>query len=565
MPTLVDHFEGATPIIGTPGAAFDADETTVAVVLGNTEVGWDIGTVEDVDTIRIRWSFGTMYPGFGAAAGFAIDVSTGTSAGPWVEILADDDPHLTAGVSYPQDFEISYELVSVETGRYWRFRSTEVGNNDLFTINGFETIPDDPDADPIDPGYVPPAPAKAILEIYVHDEDATRWGTAEWGDNPPTGATGIWSGAGWQDVTPQGVRAHIQWGSRRPERGILADQDPASWRVETYDPDRVLDPGNPDSPYAPQLVAGVPIRISHNGGVIRTGEIDQLAYAYKGPDYRGDILASDTIAITSRTDVPDSSVLADTLLERIQDAIDASGLAIGGIPIRPTGPAEAATVPLSAQIDGFASVWKHASAAAREALWVLFVRANGQLDMRPWGVPLDRGAEIDDRILADLVATASEDGTYSVVRVADASAVEIERVAAPLPRYGRRVYERTETTEDAEAWADAILAERAWPGVQWSPGIIHPLTAADVDMLGRLEIMERVQLTKAGAVSVSGRVLGGELWVQHEKGPDAGATWLFRFYVATDGATALGLTTLVDDDDGEPLVDDDDGDYLEAD
>lgn len=58
---------------------------------------------------------------------------------------------------------------------------------------------------PVDPGYEPPDPGRAILEIYVHDEDATRWGTATWSaDLIPTGTEGIWSGAGWQDVTRGG-------------------------------------------------------------------------------------------------------------------------------------------------------------------------------------------------------------------------------------------------------------------------------------------------------------------------------------------------------------------------
>ena len=73
-----------------------------------------------------------------------------------------------------------------------------------------------PPPDPEDPGYTPPLPARAILEIYVHDEDATRWGTATWADGPATGTDGIWSGAGWQDVTPQGVNAHIIMGRPSP-------------------------------------------------------------------------------------------------------------------------------------------------------------------------------------------------------------------------------------------------------------------------------------------------------------------------------------------------------------
>ena len=564
---LVDHFEGATPVTGTPGMAFDADETTIATVLGNQEVAWDIGSAETVDLIRLSWSYGTMHPGFGAAGPFAIDIAA-APGGPWTEVLSDSDPVATAGVSYPDDFELTYELTSPETSRYWRLRSWTANNNDFFTINGYEDIPDDPDEPPVDPGYEAPGPGGAILEIYVHDEDASRWGVATWATGPATGTEGIWSGAGWQDVTPQGFMAHVLWGSARPDRGILADQDAASWRITTYDPERVLDPGNPDSPWAPQLLPTVPIRISHetSGRVIRTGYIDDLTYEYKAPEYRGDILATGPIAMANRAEVPDDSSLADTLLERVQDAITAAGIAVGGFPMLPTGPAEASAVPLSPRIEGFASVWRHISSAAREALWVAYETSDAKIGLRSWGAPLERGLEITSPMLENMLSTVSEDGTYSSVRVNNADdTLMIERVAAPLPRYGRRTFERTETTEDPEGWADAVLADRAWPGVQYRPGSIRPRTAADVDMLGGIEIMERVQLTHAGVVSVSGRILGGEMWVQHRGGP-SGPTWRFRFTIATDGATAIGLTTLVADGTGDTLVDDATlTDYLEAD
>jgi hypothetical protein len=568
---LVDRWAGLLdgPVIAgtsTQGAWFDGDDTTVGIMLGTsgTPNSFVIDALTDVavDIFRISWSFGTMHPGFGAAAGFAID--TGSSAtGPWTEILADADPHLTAGVSYPQDFELEYELAATETSRYWRVRATEPGNNDIFTINAWEDVPDDPDDPPVDPGFTPPEPARAILEIYVHDEDASRWGTATWATGPATGTEGIWSGAGWQDVTPEGLNAHITWGARRPERGILADQDTASWRVQTYDPDRVLDPGNADSPFYPQLVAGVPIRISHDGMVIRTGYIDRLTFAHKAPDYRGEILATDTIALLAKARVPDASVLDDTLYDRISDAINAAGIAVGGIPI-PGGLTGGPS--LSAEPTGDNSVWDHVTAAAREVLWVPFIDAAGGLQLRSWGAPLDRGREVTDEHLEDLQSFVSEDGTYSAVLVNDATGSStIDRVVAPLPRYGRRYYERTETTTDPEGWADAVLADRAWPGVQYVPGTIHCFTAADVDHFGSLEVMERLRITVAGAVSVTGRILGGELWAENKHGRP-GATWMFRFQIATDGSSAIGLTTLVADGTGEVLLDDaTETDYLEAD
>jgi hypothetical protein len=118
---------------------------------------------------------------------------------------------------------------------------------------------------------------------------------------------------------------------------------------------------------------------------------------------------------------------------------------------------------------------------------------------------------------------------------------------------------------DPEGYAAAILAERPWPGVQYIPGAIHCFTAADVQYFGSLEIMERVTITVAGAVSVQGRILGGELFVEHRAHDDKGAKWIFNFAIATDGATAIGLTTLVASGTGETLLDSaSHTDYLEA-
>jgi hypothetical protein len=90
--------------------------------------------------------------------------------------------------------------------------------------------------------------------------------------------------------------------------------------------------------------------------------------------------------------------------------------------------------------------------------------------------------------------------------------------------------------------------------------------ATDVDYFGSIEIMERVSCTVPGVVSVTGRVLGAELFVEHKADDTRGAKWQFLFAVATDGSSEVGLTTLVADGTGDTLLDDDTGtDYLEAD
>jgi len=423
-----------------------------------------------------------------------------------------------------------------------------------------------PEPPPEDPGYTPPEAGRAILEIYVHDEDATRWGTATWGDNPPTGTTGIWSGAGWQDVTPQGVSAHVTWGSTRPERGILAEQEAQSWLVTTYDPDRRLDPGNVDGPFYPQIVSGVPIRIRFETSAtpIRTGVIDRISYKYRAPQYRGQIIASSSIAVAHRADVPADSILGDDLRSRIRDAVTASGVTIGGVPLLGFDDSYP-DIDLSPRIEGVANLWDHINKAGQEVGWVIYEDEHGTFQSRPYANPMDRGRELTYENLEDLEALSSDDGVYSVVRVknADGSAT-IERVAAPLPRYGRIVYERNETTIDPESWADALLADRAWPGTTWIPGVVWCFDAADVEYFATLELLERLRVIVPGVVAVEGTVLGMELWV--EQRTETRARWLFLPKLATAGATSLGITTLVADQSGEALIDDQSGtDFLEAD
>jgi len=426
-----------------------------------------------------------------------------------------------------------------------------------------------PEPPPVDPGYETPDPPHAILEIYVHDEGATRWGTATWGDDPPTGTTGIWSGEGWQDITPQGINAHVTFGSTRAERGILARQEAQSWLVTTYDPDRVLDPGNVDSPYYPQLISGVPIRLSNagSGRVVRTAVVDRISYQYKRPDYRGTILASSTIARLYRAEVPADSILGDTLRERIIDAVTSSGIAIGGIAI--TGFDDSyPDIPLATLGENPRTVWETIYQACEEVGWIPYEDEHGTIQVRPYGNPVDRGSEITYANLEDLTSESSEDGVYSVVRVLneDGSAV-VERVAAPLPRYGRVAFTDRENvrTIDPDGYAAAILADRAWPGITWTPGTVWAFDAAEVDFYCSLELVERVGLVFPGVLDVSGVILGMEVWVESRTAERS--RWLFLPHMAVDGSSSPGAPALlVADDDGSFLMaDDGSGDYLEAD
>lgn len=528
-----------------------SDDVTSAAAALADDAFWrgDYGSVATIGTLD-------AVLGFEDAGAVTVYVQGGDAA-DWSDAATVVQVDLTATGGFTAD-ELHITWDGSEH-RYWRLVLDAPQGVEVFEVGLGEVAE-----------HVPQEPARAILEIYVHDEDASRWGTATWATGAATGTEGIWSAAGWQDVTPQGVTAHIIWGSREPDKGILARQNAASWNVETYDPDRILDPGNADSPYYPQIVAGTPIRISHDTTIIRTGLIDRIGYKYKAPDYRGQLLCTDTISLLNQAKVPEDSILGDTLITRVQDAIEAAGVAVGGIPLPPSGAGFTypAIAPLDTDNPRERSVWDHITAACEEVLFVPFIGNTAGLGLRNWGFPLDRGREITAANLEDLESVSHEDGLYSVVRVQgdDPLVAPIEREAAPLPRYGRRVYERTELTVDPEGFADAVLQERSWPGVRYSPGTIHCWTAEDVDYFGSLQIMERVTVTVPGTVSVEGRILGGELWVQHFQGSDDGATWQFTFAVATEGSTAIGLTTLVSSQAGDTLLDSQtETDYLEAD
>ena len=489
------------------------------------------------------------------------------------------DPSYTvssSGVPGGTDYRVRYVMASTETHQYWRLRArttiVDLGFRCGSRVRTFEIFgavaPTEP---PVDPGYEPPEAGHAILEIYVHDESASRWDVAIWGDNDGIveGTEGVWSGAGWEDVTPQGVTAHVAWGTSRPERGILAQQESADWQVTTYDPDRKLDPGNVDSPFYPQIVSGVPIRISSamSGVVIRTGIIDQIEYAFRAPDYKGSIRASSTIAALHRNDVPEDASLDNTLRGRLRDVVLTAGIAIGGIPVLGNDDSYP-DIPLSDKPTGQLSAWDHIRRAGEETLWVIYEDSAGTLQSRPYGGPMDRGREITYANLEDLTSRSSDDGVYSVVRVLEDDGVTvIERVAAPLPRYGRIVYDDRETltTIGADSWADAVLADRAWPGIVWIPGTVWAFDQSEVDYFASLELMERVQIVVPGAIDLPAVVLGMEMWV--EQRTETRARWLFLPRLGTAGATSLGITSLVaDDGSGDYLLaDDGSGDYLEED
>jgi hypothetical protein len=387
----------------------------------------------------------------------------------------------------------------------------------------------EPDVIPEPPPYVPPIPGGALIEIRAASPGSSRWGIALWG-------VGTWSAAGWQDVTPQSVDAVVRWGSHQPGAGVLAETEAGSWIVDTFDPERLLDPGNADGPYHADLRAGLPIRIRHRGTIIRQGVAESILFQHA--DTVGGIRVTDAVSILARTPVPEDSVLSDTLRARARDAIAAAGLRVTVEPDPPGGdPA------LAPRLENERSVWRHIADAAQQVLHMPFVDRTGTLRFRPWATPYDRGRGVDDTQLVDLGTLVTTAGLYSVVRaqqtVGDGGLV-IERRSTPVPRYGPVTYERSDATPDAGAWADAVLADRSLQTVQWIPGAIFPLTADDVEYFATLEAMERFGVDDDAAtppVDVTGVIVGGEIRITAKR--DSAAVWAFELELSQTADSPL--------------------------
>lgn len=427
----------------------------------------------------------------------------------------------------------------------------------LITWRAIDNIPTGGEGEPGEPPSELPEhpiqPGNAILEVYATlDEGGPVWGVALWDESY------AWAVAGWIDVTPESVVADIHWGTSSAHMGVLADVEAATWTVTTYDPDRRLDPANPESNLYPDVRPFLPIRLRHRSVVVRTGYLERIEYDYA--TMSGTLRATDNVGRMANAAVPASSVasLSPFLHQRARDAIAAAGLDVD-VPHTPT------PVPVAELEAGDYTVWQIIALSAREALYVPYMDKDDRLRFRPYQFPADRGARLDETELVGLRAIVSHDGLVSVVVVNDSVDGETTRAVTPTPPYGQRVHRRTEPTLDGDAWAEFVLQDRAAASLRFVPGYVRPLDTDRQEFLATLSIGERLTVQDASVLPVVEAdtiILGIRVRVESRGGDDYGVTWQWWYDTGSSAISPLIADYLGDLAPLDWLIDDDTGEYL---
>lgn len=165
-----------------------------------------------------------------------------------------------------------------------------------------------------------PGPESVAISIYAGDPGGGDWDEVNWD-------AGVWAGFAWLDVGCQVLEAVSRWGSAQ-EFGVLTLADAGELDLSTYDPDRILDPLNDDSPLFGALVPGRPVRVNAQlpagQNIVGAGFIDSAEYDLASG--RGRIRAVDGVAMLAQAQIAEGVSLPDTLRARVRAVVAAAGL-----------------------------------------------------------------------------------------------------------------------------------------------------------------------------------------------------------------------------------------------
>lgn len=376
---------------------------------------------------------------------------------------------------------------------------------------------------------LPPLPAIGRVRIELFGPptgEGAKWDEAHWDVD-------VWEGAGWQDITPESLNVQITWGTD-DNMGALSVCSAGSWQVATYDPTRLLDPANYDSPFAGFLQPGGMVRVLFNQEVVRVGFIDEIAFDIGVKT--GSIRATDGVSLMVKAKVPaglahaaEVPLTLRAFARYMLAKASVDYIRVEADPVPPAGYDPA----IGLAIDEEASVWQQITAAALDALHAVWLDRDGMLRFRYFGSPRQSNVRVggDIGIPIDEVQTRlSMEGVFNHAIARYYSLDEVWHEAKKqdsVDLYGDLLIRRERPIPNSAEWVDQILQDRGAASVQYDIGTLRPRTQVEVSQILSLGMVDKVGLhvTKHGTpINRDVIVLGGSIEANTDTGMSAKLT-----------------------------------------
>jgi hypothetical protein len=318
------------------------------------------------------------------------------------------------------------------------------------------------------------------VELYAFPAERAVWDASVWD------GLDRWTVEGWQSIACE-VRG-LDWadGADRAA-GVLTTAAPGSWTVELYDPDRGLDPSNPYAYLGRYVQPGKLVRFGWTSGTIGLGIIDSSVHEPVTGLAR--MRGMDAVGLLSSLQVAPPAASVDHLRELARYVV--AQLAIAWLSVEPDPPAGDELI---GAVDPVATspqaAWPLIAEAARDVLNMAWIDAAGVIRFRPHAEGRDPGITLGCGgipLLGAMTATSGDAVVNSVAVKDPAGAVVTRADAASQARYGVRHLDRTgRRIPAAAAWCDAVIADRAWASLEWTPEQAWPTLAEGPAQLARV-------------------------------------------------------------------------------
>jgi hypothetical protein len=338
-------------------------------------------------------------------------------------------------------------------------------------------------------------------------------------------------------VTPESLNAQISWGTDDPA-GCLSIAAAGSWQIQTYDPKRLLDPGNDWTPLVDWLKPGGFCRVMFNNEVVRHGFIDEITFDLA--TLTGSIRASDGISLLVKAKVPEGLMHAPdaplTLRARARWILQKAAVTYIRVEDDPAGEVDPV---VGLPLDQEASAWQQINACALDALHACWLDRQGVLRFRYFGNPYASGINIGfapDPLYAipidTLESKVSLEGIYNHVRAANDIWVNPgygdAKNQEAIDVYGDLLYTRDRGNPDAGDWATLVMQDRGQSEARFGIGTMRFQRAEDLIAVLDLGMVYNVNLNasapdaESAPVSEIVTVLGGKIEANTESGWSGG-------------------------------------------